>query len=178
MRPLKQIRVERLARWLHRQQGDRDIGERVLRHDHQIGAEPAEADGHAGLDAAHHDNAGEHDGAADRHRRDEQARARLAAAKILQREAAKQPARDGEIPHGASALADWTARIRVDGGAHNVHERVCFICASSVGTITQSWWPPALGRMPIRVSVAVSITAMPVDRRWKPLNGTTTYLPS
>ena len=28
----------------------------------------------------------------------------LAAAKILQREAAKQPTRDGEIPHGVSSL--------------------------------------------------------------------------
>ena len=52
------------------------------------------------------------------------------------------------------------------------------MCSSSVGMITQSWWPPLLGRMPISVSVAVSITAMPLDWRWKPLNGASTYLPS
>ena len=60
----------------------------------------------------------------------------------------------------------------------SVHERVCFICSSLVGMITQSWWPPLLGRMPINVSVEVSMTAMPLDWRWNPLNGVSTYLPS
>ncbi len=28
-----------------------------------------------------------------------------------------------------------------NAGRYNVHERVCFMCANSVGTITQSWCP-------------------------------------
>ena len=182
VRLVKQIRVKHLAGRFRRQKGGRDVGERILRHDHQIGTDSAETDGHAGFDATHHDNTREHDGAADRHRCDKQARSRLATANILQREAAEQPV----LEHSASGLIHRTERFRVRERrrrrscfqSHSVQERVCFICASSVGTITQSWWPPVLGRMPIKVSVAVSITAMPLDRRWKPLNGTKTYLPS
>ena len=67
---------------------------------------------------------------------------------------------------------------RSSGLQQSVHERVCFMCSSLVGMITQSWCPPLLGRMPISVSVEVSMTEMPLDWRWKPLNGVSTYLPS
>lgn len=71
-----------------------------------------------------------------------------------------------------------TAASNSQTGSQSVHERVCFMCSILVGMITQSWWPPVLGRMPIRVSVSASITEMPLDSRWKPLNGVSTYLPS
>ena len=60
----------------------------------------------------------------------------------------------------------------------SVQERVCFMCSSVLGTMTQSWWPPLLGQMPTSSSVSVSMKAMPLDSRWKPLNTPTTYLPS
>ena len=61
----------------------------------------------------------------------------------------------GEVGHG----------VKLRRAAHNVHERVCFMCSSLVGMITLSWCPPLLGKMPISSSVAASTTAMPLDSR-------------
>ena len=113
------------------------------------------------------------DRAADRRRCDEKSCTPLAAPKILQRETAERPTWEIPARHCASGQISRAViipfrqnrRAGTTFPPHRVHERVCFICASSVGTMTQSWCPPALGRMPIKVSVAVSITAMPLERR-------------
>src|SRR5262249_54164191 len=52
------------------------------------------------------------------------------------------------------------------------------MCSSVRGMMTQSWWPPLLGQMPTNSSVSVSMKAIPLDSRWKPLNTPTRYLPS
>ena len=87
-------------------------------------------------------------------------------------------ARLSEQPAHPPDLSSHEGPARSERAHHRVHERVCFMCSSLVGMMTQSWCPPLLGRMPIRVSVEVSMTEMPLDWRWKPLNGVSTYLPS
>ena len=135
----EQILVEHKVGRLDGEQRCGDVGERAFRHDHHVGAQPREAHRHAAVDAAHQSRAGEDHAARDRDRRDQQKAAGLAAGQILQRQAGEQP--------------------------QSVQERVCFMCSSLVGMITQSWCPPLLGRMPTRVSVEVSMTEMPLDWR-------------
>ena len=165
------VGVEHQVGRLDDQQGRGDVGERALGHHHHVGAHAGEAHGHAAIDALHQRGAGEHHGAADGNGCDQQQAARLATSEILEGEAQQQPAHPPD-------LSSHEGPTRSERAHHRVHERVCFMCSSLVGMMTQSWCPPLLGRMPIRVSVAVSMTEMPLDWRWKPLNGVSTYLPS
>ena len=82
--------VEREVGRFRRQQRCGDVGQRSGRDDKHVGAQAGESDRHAGLDAPHQDAAGEDRAAADRHSREQQQRAGLAPAKILQRQAAEQ----------------------------------------------------------------------------------------
>jgi hypothetical protein len=43
---------------------------------------------------------------------------------------------------------------------YSVHERVCFMCSSDIGMMTQSWCPPLLGNMPTNSSVSASLAEM------------------
>ena len=150
----ERIGIEHQLGRLDDQQRGGDVGERPLGHHHHVGAEAGEAHRHAAVDALHQHGAGEDDAAAQGHRRDQQEAARLAAPEVLKGEAEEQPAHQ------------------------SVQDRVFFMCSSLVGMMTQSWWPPLLGRMPISVSVEVSMTEMPLCWRWKPENGVIRYLPS
>ncbi len=167
----QRIGIEHELGRLDDEQGGGNVGERAFGHHHHVGAQAGEADRQAAVDALHQGRAGEDDGAADGDGSDQQQAAGLAASEILEGEAQQQPAHPPN-------LTSHELPARSKRAHHRVHERVCFMCSSLVGTITQSWCPPLLGRMPIKVSVEVSMIEMPLDWRWKPLNGVSTYLPS
>ena len=124
--------VKRQVRRFRGQQCGGDIGQGTGRNHEHIRAQTRKANRHAGFDALHQDGAGEHGAAADRHCRQQQQRARLAPPKVLQRQACQQESDAGFARH--RALPIFAARA----SDQSVHERVCFMCSSSVGIMTQS----------------------------------------
>jgi hypothetical protein len=110
----QRVGIEHQLRRLDDQQRRGDVGKRPLGHHHHVGAQAGEAHRHAAVDALHQHGAGEDDAAAQGHRRDQQEAARLAAPEVLEGEAQQQPAHQ------------------------SVQDRVCFMCSSLVGMMTQS----------------------------------------